>query len=115
MVIIMARVFYLTGSSFFKRVYTWFDIVFYSLNTIANMLALSGDGISSMETQRLLQSFSILFFLAKNFYFMKLVDEIAPLVDIIIQVFFDIKWFLFVFMAFVLCFGISFFLIGNNQ
>jgi hypothetical protein len=36
MVMIMAKVFHLTGSSFFKRVYTWFDIVFYSFNTIAS-------------------------------------------------------------------------------
>ena len=46
---------------------------------------------------------------------MKLVDEIAPLIDIIIQVFFDIKWFLFVFMAFLLSFSVAFYLLGNNQ
>ena len=111
----MAKVFSLTGSSFFKRIYTWFDVVFYSLNTIASYKAMSGDGLETLKSQRILQSFCIIFFLAKNFYFMKLVDEIAPLIDIIIQVFFDIKWFLFVFMGFLVSFCIAFFLLGSNQ
>jgi hypothetical protein len=46
---------------------------------------------------------------------MKLVDEIAPLIDIIIQVFIDIKWFLFVFMCFIVSFGVAFYLFGKNQ
>ena len=54
MVLIMAKVFSLTGMSFFKRVYTWFDIVFYTFNTIASQFALQGDGIESMEIQRIL-------------------------------------------------------------
>jgi hypothetical protein len=32
----MAKVWSLTGSSFFQRVYTWFDIIFYSFNIIAS-------------------------------------------------------------------------------
>ena len=84
MVLIMAKVFTLTGSSFFSRIYTWFDIFFYTLNTIASFKALTGEGLETIEQQRKLQSFGILLFLAKNFYFMKLVDEIAPLIDIII-------------------------------
>jgi hypothetical protein len=84
MVLIMAKVFTLMGSSFFSRIYTWFDIFFYTLNTIASFKALTGEGLETIEQQRKLQSFGILLFLAKNFYFMKLVDEIAPLIDIII-------------------------------
>lgn len=80
----MGKVITLQGSSFFRRVYTWFDIIFYSLNTMASALALQGEGMGTIERQRILQAFAILFFLAKNFYFMKLVDEIAPLIDIII-------------------------------
>ena len=54
MVMIMAKVFQLTGMTFFERVYTWFDIVFYSFNTIASQFALSGEGIESMNKQRIL-------------------------------------------------------------
>ena len=46
---------------------------------------------------------------------MKLVDQIAPLIDIIIQVFIDIKWFLFVFLCFIISFAIAFYLLGSNQ
>lgn len=53
--------------------------------------------------------------MAKNFYFMKLVDQIAPLIDIIIQVVIDIKWFMFIFVACLFCFGFSFNLLGSNQ
>jgi hypothetical protein len=61
------------GMKFFQRVYTWFDIIFYILNTIANQYVLNGNA-DSIKTQRVLCSFAILFFLAKTFYFMKLID-----------------------------------------
>jgi hypothetical protein len=46
---------------------------------------------------------------------MKLIDQIAPLVDIMIRVFYEIKWFLFVFFLSISSFGVSFFLLGQNQ
>ena len=46
MLTIMAQIFYFTGKSFFYRVYTWFDITFYTLNTIASQLSLT-DGLDS--------------------------------------------------------------------
>ena len=114
MVCIMIRIFMKTGKSFFYRVYTWFDIVFYTLNTIASQYAFS-ENYDSQGMIRILQAFGILFFLAKNFYFMKLVDEIAPLIDIIIRIFIDIKWFMFIFFAFIVCYSFSFYLLGLNQ
>ena len=111
MLTIMAQIFYFTGKSFFYRVYTWFDIFFYTLNTIASQLSLT-DGLESQNLIRKLQAAGILLFLAKNFYFMKLVDEIAPLIDIIIRIFIDIKWFMFIFFCFIVCFGFAFFLLG---
>jgi hypothetical protein len=111
MVCIMFKVLTLMGKKFLFRVYTWFDIIFYVLNTIANQYVLK-DGEESIKIQRVLQSFAILFFLAKTFYYMKLIDQIAPLVDIIIRVFVEIKWFVFVFFISIGSFGISFFLLG---
>ena len=52
MVLIMAKVIQLTGSSFFKRVYTWFDIIFYSFNTVASFEALKENGLETIEYQR---------------------------------------------------------------
>ena len=74
MVAIMVRVAMFTGKSFFERVFTWFDVAFYSLNTIAMNMSLYGDELKTVRLQRVLQAYGILFFLAKNFYFMKLVD-----------------------------------------
>jgi len=42
-------------------------------------------------------------------------DEIAPLVNIIILIFKDIIWFLVIFMVTGFSFGLSFNLIGQNQ
>jgi len=114
MVAIMVRVAMFTGKSFFQRVFTWFDVAFYTLNTIANNYALLGDELKTVKMQRVLQAYGILFFLAKNFYFMKLVDQIAPLIDIIIQVILDIKWFMFIFVCCLVCFGFAFYLLGAN-
>lgn len=42
-------------------------------------------------------------------------DEIAPLINIIIKIFIDIGWFMIVFILIMACFSISFYLIGQNQ
>ena len=116
MLVIMARVYSLTGKKFLLRVYTWFDLTFYILNSIANfeILAISSHE-DSIRGQRVLHAFACLFFLASTFYFMKLVDNIAPLIDIIIRIFGDIKWFMFVFLCVLCAFGIAFYLLAANQ
>ena len=43
MLAIMARVFTLTGKKYLYRVYTWFDLAFYILNSIANFRILIWD------------------------------------------------------------------------
>ena len=114
MLIIMWRVFTLTGRKYLYRIYTWFDLTFYILNSIANFRILTSNDDSAISQQRVLFAFAILFFLASTFYFMKLVDNIAPLIDIIIRIFYDIKWFIFVFLCVICSFGFSFYLLGAN-
>ena len=46
---------------------------------------------------------------------MKLVDSIAPFIDIIIQIVFDIKYFMMVFIMAMVSLAISFFLLAQNQ
>jgi hypothetical protein len=46
---------------------------------------------------------------------MKLVDSIAPFIDIIIQIVFDIKYFMMVFIMAMVSLALSFFLLGQNQ
>lgn len=54
-------------------------------------------------------------FLNKSFYYMKLVDSIAPFIDIIIQIVFDIKYFMMVFIMAMVSLALSFFLLAQNQ
>jgi hypothetical protein len=42
-------------------------------------------------------------------------DEIAPLINIIIKIIKDIGYFILVFILIIACFSVSFFLIGQNQ
>lgn len=46
---------------------------------------------------------------------MKLVDSIAPFIDIIIQIVFDIKYFMMVFIMAMVSLALSFFLLAQNQ
>lgn len=46
---------------------------------------------------------------------MKLVDSIAPFIDIIIQIVIDIKYFMMVFIMAMLALSISFYLLAQNQ
>ena len=46
---------------------------------------------------------------------MKLVDSIAPFIDIIIQIVIDIKYFMMVFVMAMLALSISFYLLAQNQ
>ena len=57
----------------------------------------------------------VFLFSIRIFYFMALIDEISPLVDIIFKIFSDIKYFMLVFILTVIVFAFSFFLLGQNQ
>ena len=65
-----------------------------------------------LELQRILSSFAIFFFLTKLTYYMKLMDEIAPFVEIIIRIVVDIYYFLIVVGVSLIFFGCSFYLIA---
>lgn len=84
----------------------------------SNMVAvkkINTDVLEILEIQRILSSIAIFFFLTKLTYYMKLVDEIAPFVEIIIRIVVDIYYFLIVVVVSLIFFGASFFLIGQNQ
>lgn len=46
---------------------------------------------------------------------MQIVDEIAPLINIIFKIFVDIKWFLIIYLIIIFGFSSSFELLGRNQ
>ena len=47
--------------------------------------------------------------------YLNLIDEISPLIDIIYKIVYDIKFFMALFIIFVICLSDTFFLVGQNQ
>lgn len=64
---------------------------------------------------RILESIGILLLSIKSLYYLKLIDDIAPIVDIILRILSDIKYFMVIFVVIVFAFAISFYLLGKNQ
>jgi len=51
----------------------------------------------------------------KATYFFSLIDAVAPLVDIIFRIIFDIKWFMAIMAFYILMLGKCFDLLGTSQ
>ena len=109
---IMMKMFQKMGIKFFQRPYTWFDLTFYVFNTLVFYRIYSPE--PSMHFQRIFETFGVIFFLIKTFYFLKLSDRIAPLVSIVFQIFWDIRYFLAILLMAILCFALAFYLQGRN-
>jgi len=97
---------------FLLRPYTWFDLTFYVFNTLVFARIYNPD--PSMQYQRIFETFGIIFFLVKTFYFLKLSDKIAPLVSIVFQIVYDIGYFMVILILAIFCFSIAFYLQGRN-
>lgn len=116
LILIMCIIFNHMGTKFFKRFYTWIDICFYSLNTMISIIVLTfEENEANKKMERILACFAVFLFLNKSFYYMKLVDSIAPFIDIIIQIVVDIQAFMIVFFTAMIALSCSFFLLAQNQ
>jgi hypothetical protein len=51
----------------------------------------------------------------KSLYFLRLIKDVAPLIDALSNIVTDIKWFAFVFLAFMICHGFALWSIALNQ
>lgn len=70
---------------------------------------------ADIKALRVTETFSQMLILFKTFYYLKLFDEIAPLIDIILLIFSDIKYFMIIFLISNVAFAFSFYLLGKNQ
>ena len=61
---------------------------------------------------RTLEGFGVLLIFVKSLYYLKLIDDIAPIVDIILRILGDIKYFMVIFIDIVFAFSISLYLLG---
>lgn len=51
----------------------------------------------------------------KSQYFLQLVDQVAPLIDIAVQIVLDITWFMFILVLYCASFSFCFYLLAQNQ
>lgn len=62
-----------------------------------------------------LQAFLALTIFGRLMYFMQIIDQVAPLINIILLIFTDIGWFVIVLAISIFAFANSFFIIAKNQ
>lgn len=78
---------------------------------VINHFALNIDVI----TIRIIEAILSVMLWFKSLYYLSLVGEIAPLVDIIFVIFNDIKYFMVIFLIALIAFINAFYIIGRNQ
>eukprot|EP00356_Strombidium_inclinatum_P000429 CAMPEP_0170512186 /NCGR_PEP_ID=MMETSP0208-20121228/66712_1 /TAXON_ID=197538 /ORGANISM="Strombidium inclinatum, Strain S3" /LENGTH=176 /DNA_ID=CAMNT_0010795795 /DNA_START=1716 /DNA_END=2246 /DNA_ORIENTATION=- len=104
-----------TGRTYFLQIWSYFDICYIFVNGIVSVSLLDNELLMSIQTLRIVESFLSLVIIMKLIYFTQLMDEVAPLVNIIILIFQDIAWFMIIFIVCGFSFAICFNLIGQNQ
>lgn len=92
-----------------------FYVVANSIINITNIYdAADVDTWIKKQDVRIVASFLSLAIFGKMVYFLKLIDQIAPLVHIIIRVFYDIRWFIAVMLVSIFAFANSFYILAKN-
>ena len=64
---------------------------------------------------RTVEAFLMIFMCFKSLYFLRLIKDVAPLIDAISNIVNDIKWFGFVYICFMISHGIALFSLSANQ
>ena len=88
------------------------DFLILTLNFIVTIDLVANFSIIFM---RVIEAFLVLFMFFKSLYFLSLVSDIAPLINIIFVILREIKNFLLVFIIGIFAFVLSFWIIGKNQ
>jgi len=110
---------------FFMRFYSWVDMLFIILNLSVQVMSMSDVSsyrewtwIIFRSNQKIMRLFMVactMLLFAKFSYFLSLIDEVAPVIDIITQILIDIKYFLVVLFLQGLALSVSFYYIAQNQ
>lgn len=64
---------------------------------------------------RCIEAFLIIFMFFKSMYYLRLISEIAPLINSIFVVLEDIRYFLLVYVLTIIAFFLAYWMIGKNQ
>jgi hypothetical protein len=94
--------------------WTFFDISYIIMNTLVSLSVVLPSFIP-IESLRILEAILSIVIVLKMLYFMQLIDQIAPLVYVIFRIFYDIAWFMVVFIMILFANSTAFYLVGQNQ
>ena len=70
------------------------------------------EGSIPNETLRVFESALAIIIIFKLLYFMRIIDYVSPLVNIILLIFNEIAWFMLILIVFMVGFSTSFFMVG---
>lgn len=95
--------------------------IFFTINIYLKILQTyekdleESDFIDKVKNFRTIAVFGTIVLYMKATYFFSLIDAVAPLVDIIFRIIFDIKWFMAIMAFYILMLGKCFDLLGTSQ
>jgi hypothetical protein len=102
------------GFEITRRFWIYIDVILITLSTWVSMILIIPESLDPINI-RVVESILVVLICFKGLYFLSLIGEIAPLVDIIFVIIQDIKYFMLIYVIAVLALVCSFFLIGRNQ
>lgn len=95
------------------RGWAWLDLAIF-INTFAILLRSFRDD-EDKANKRIIEAVLLVLVTLKSLYFLRLFGEIAPLIDIIFMIMNDIYSFLLIYIIALLCFVVSYYILGQNQ
>lgn len=114
---------YSSRSAYFMRMYSYLDIIYIVQNFVTYFSIYihfthdmeEEEFIYKVKQQRLIGCIGTITLYCKASYFLSLVDQIAPLIDIIVKIFYDIKWFMVVLMIYLVMLANCFRIMSATQ
>jgi hypothetical protein len=95
-----------------SRLWAWLDLFVFLINMI---ILLSNFFLQiDIQVQRLFEAMLIVTATLKSLYYLRLIGEIAPLIDIIIVIVWDIRYFLMIYLIALISFVFAFYILGQN-
>lgn len=95
-----------------RRIWSIVDFVIVGLNLIITFDLLFEQSVIFL---RCIEAFLVIFMFFKSLYYLRLISEIAPLINDIFAILKDIRYFILVYVLTIIAFILSFYIIGQNQ
>jgi len=103
---------YKVGKTYWASQWAYLDLAYTVLNFLLTITILFH---LEMMWARIISAILAIVVWSKAFYFLQLIDDIAPMVHIIFKVFSDIRYFVLTLVIAIFAFSNAFYLLGRNQ